>query len=108
MFPQEPNLPSLDCDRIYTRDEIRKLNEEVTIFDNENFDWVEGINRISQKQFEIYGIQLLQWCSQNGKRVFIISHDGTITNYRILLGEQGLTRQDFLGEAGVYKTHFAS
>ncbi len=34
---------------------------------------------------------------------FIISHDGTITNYRILLGEKGLAREDFLGEAGLYK-----
>lgn len=28
---------------------------------------------------------------------------GTITSYRILLGEEALTRADFLGEAGTHK-----
>ncbi|MGN7166962.1 hypothetical protein ACTHSJ_13980 [Paenibacillus cellulositrophicus] len=68
--------------------------------------WEEGINRIGQEAFETYGKQLLDWCKAQAERVIIISHDGTITSYRMLLGEQGLTRKDFLGEAGVYQARY--
>jgi hypothetical protein len=47
---------------------------------------------------------LISWIrSLNTKRAFIIAHDGTITSYRILLGEEALTRTDFLGETGTHK-----
>jgi broad specificity phosphatase PhoE len=82
--------------------------KEVTILDFGLNDWGEGINRIDQELFEGYGKQLLEWCLSIGNRIIIISHDGTITNYRLLLGEKGLTRKDFLGEAGVLKTIYES
>ncbi|GGD61172.1 phosphoglycerate mutase family protein [Paenibacillus nasutitermitis] len=65
--------------------------------------WKEGINRIEQDIFEGFAKRLIDWIGESYKKIFIISHDGTITNYRILLGEKGLTRKDFLGEAGVYR-----
>lgn len=65
--------------------------------------WKEGINRIEQHIFEGYAARLFEWIGESYKKIFMISHDGTITNYRILLGEKGLTRKDFLGEAGVYR-----
>jgi hypothetical protein len=49
---------------------------------------------------------MINWIRDQGiERAFIIAHDGTITNYRQLLGEKGLTRSDFLGEAGFYKSN---
>lgn len=65
--------------------------------------WNEGINRIEQAVFEGYARQLFDWIGESYKTIFIISHDGTIINYRIWLGEKGLTRKDFPGEAGVYR-----
>src|SRR5690606_11396002 len=59
MYPQDPHLPSLLCDQIYTGAEILDVVEERRILDFGLTDWREGINRI--------------------KRSFIISHDGTIT-----------------------------
>lgn len=103
MFPQNPELPFLACDYILSKTEITKQYGDTEILDFCLDCWEEGINRIEQDIFEEYAEQLLDWIEKSYKKIFIISHDGTITNYRILLGEKGLTRKDFLGEAGVYR-----
>jgi trans-2-enoyl-CoA reductase len=106
MYPQNAKLPFLLCDQIYSRDEIIHSIAKATILDFGLADWGEGINRMREAEFEEFGKKTLEWCYSNGNRAYIISHDGTITNYRMLLGEKGLTRNDFLGEAGIYRTHF--
>ena len=103
MFPQNPEFPFLKCDYIYSKQEIRYEYNNLTILDFDLNCWNEGINRIDEDLFKAFGNQLIGWMKQNNTRHFIISHDGSITNYRILFGEAGLTRSDFLGEAGVYK-----
>ena len=103
MFPQNPEFPFLACDHILSKTEITNLYGDAEILDFNLDCWEEGINRIDQDVFEGYAKQLLDWIGDRYNKIFIISHDGTITNYRILLGEKGLTRKDFLGEAGVYK-----
>lgn len=103
MFPQNPELSFLACDHILSKTEITNLYGETDILDFNLDCWKEGINRIEQDIFEGYAKQLLAWIGERYKNIFIISHDGTITNYRILLRENGLTRKDFLGEAGVYR-----
>jgi broad specificity phosphatase PhoE len=102
MFPQHPDLPFLDCDRIYSQEELAALFPDIEIVDFDLDCWAEGINRIEQQQFECFAQHLIDWCMASGRRTVIIAHDGTITSYRGLLGESGLTRSDFLGEAGVY------
>jgi len=106
MFPLHPELPTLMCDQIYSKDELAAHHHGLEILDLGLDCWREGINRIDQKLFETYAMPLLNWCQERKKRLIIISHDGTITNYRMLLGEHGLSRDDFLGEAGVYKTNW--
>lgn len=103
MFPQNPDLPFLACDHILSKTEITNLYGDTEILDFNLECWKEGINQIEQYIFEGYAKRLIEWIRERYKRIFMISHDGTITNYRILLGEQGLTRKDFLGEAGVYR-----
>ena len=103
MFPQIPDLPSLACDQIYAKDELTHSYSHIKIMDLGLDCWGEGINRIDAELFEEYAKQLIDWCQDRWKRLIMISHDGTITNYRILLGEHGLTRKDFLGEAGMYR-----
>jgi hypothetical protein len=103
MFPQKPESPFLACDRILSKDEIADFYGDVNMLDLDLNCWHAGINRIDQVVFEGYAQQLIDWIRARYGRVFMISHDGTITNYRILLGEAGLTRHDFLGEASVYR-----
>lgn len=102
MFPQNPEFSVLGCDQIYSKEELDAQYTGLRIHDFEIDCWVDGINRIEEYQFESYAGQLLQWCREQGRRTCIVSHDGTITSYRILLGEPGLTRSDFLGETGHY------
>jgi hypothetical protein len=103
MFPQNSELPFLAFDHIFSKTEITNLYGDTGILDFNMDCWEEGINRIEQDIFEGFATRLLDWMEESYKKFFIISHDGTITNYRILLGEKGLTRNDFLGEAGVYR-----
>ena len=106
MFPQHPDFPFLLCDRIYTREEILEKKQDAAILDFGLDLWGEGINRIELEQFESLGKRFLDWCCARGKRAVLISHDGTITSYRVLLGEKGLTRDHFLGEAGTYVAQY--
>ncbi|MDN8592638.1 histidine phosphatase family protein [Paenibacillus sp. 11B] len=102
MFPQNPEFPVLRCDQIYSKDELNAQYTGLRILDYELDCWVDGINRMEEHQFAVYAGRLVQWCREHGERTFIISHDGTITSYRAFLGEKGLTRTDFLGEAVHY------
>jgi broad specificity phosphatase PhoE len=101
MSPQNPELPELICDLIYSKEDLRALFDEIKILDLGLDCWNGGINRIAQGQFEEYAEKLLEWCRERAERVVIVAHDGTIQSFRMLLGELGLTRKDFLGEAGV-------
>lgn len=103
MFPQNPKFPVLLCDTIYNKNEILSMYKHMRTLDFDEDYWKSGINQMEPSLFEKYARQLLHWAKNNYERAFIISHDGTITNYRILLGETRLAREDFLGEAGLYK-----
>jgi broad specificity phosphatase PhoE len=103
MFPQNPELPEWVCDRIYSKDELAALFENIGILDLGLDCWDGVMNRMAQPRFEEYANQLLEWCRERVDQVVIVAHDGTIQSYRMMLGEQGLTRKDFLGEAGVYR-----
>lgn len=108
MFPQNKELSSLKCDFILSKSEIKSLYGDLEVIDFNIDCWGEGINTINQEEFDDYANQLLSWIKKTeAKKTVIISHDGTITNYRILLGEKGLTREDFLGEAGVYQITYS-
>jgi hypothetical protein len=66
----------------------------------------KGINQIPGATFAQAAMELLRWCRQwNPARVIVVSHDGTIHNYRELLGEANLTRASFLGPAGLHRVH---
>lgn len=107
MFPIPPNPKAYvsKCDINYPLDIIVNNHKDFIILEKENQElWNTGINTLAESNFERLGLRLINWIKTlSTKRVFIIAHDGTITNYRLLLGENGLTRSDFLGEAGWYK-----
>lgn len=102
MFPLDPELPVLACDQILSKQQMIERYPDATILDLGIDCWEGGINCINQQLFVIYGRRLFNWMRDQSERIVIVSHDGTITQYRLLLGESGLSRSDFLGEAGVY------
>ncbi|WP_242517755.1 hypothetical protein [Halobacillus sp. GSS1] len=63
--------------------------------------WAEGINEIAEKEFVDVASELIHWCKQLEKdRVFVVTHDGTMTAYRQWMERRTLTREDFPKEAG--------
>lgn len=106
-MPVDPISHEVKCDLVYSLDEIQEKHSDYILLDTDDMSlWTQGVNTIADTQFFTLGRRMISFIRQNASdtsRAFIIAHDGTITNYRILLGEQGLTRADFLGEAGWYR-----
>lgn len=102
MYPQDPKFAPLGCDQIYSMAELNLLYPDKQYIDVGLEAWEESINQMNTQHFTRLAEQLLAWCRKQTGHTFIVSHDGTITNYRMLLGEHDLTRDDFLGEAGYY------
>lgn len=84
----------IHSDLNYPIDIIEKQHNDFVLEKDDLTLWLDGINTLSENEFNQLACE----------RAFIISHDGTITSYRKLLGEEELTRADFLGEAGWYQT----
>jgi broad specificity phosphatase PhoE len=104
MFPQDPRFAPLLCDRTLEPEVLVRGFPGFELIPHEHETWwAEGINTIAPARFEAMAAALLQWCrGTGGARVVVVSHDGTIHNYRQLLGEKHLTRASFLGAAGWY------
>jgi broad specificity phosphatase PhoE len=104
VFPLKKDSKTMKCDITLTVSTVKKEYTDFKVLESDKTIWDEGINIMSADRFAQLGEEMIRWIkNQENDRTFIIAHDGTITNYRQLLGEEGLTRSDFLGEAGVYK-----
>ncbi|BBI34017.1 histidine phosphatase family protein [Cohnella abietis] len=104
-FPTNPEDYVLRCDMSYPLKNIINDYPDFTVLESDDQElWEKWINTLAESDFVPLGLRLISWIKKlSTNRVFIIAHDGTITYYRLLLGENGLTRSDFLGEAGWYK-----
>jgi broad specificity phosphatase PhoE len=104
MFPQNPKWSTSKCDKTLVYELIEREYPGLVVLNiGDKSLWSEGVNAIDERLFQNLAHVLIEWIrKQPFNRVFIITHDGTINSYRQLLGENGLTRSDFLGEAGYY------
>ncbi len=102
MFPQKQASQTLPCDKILTKEQIMNEFSSFTIGDQvPHRIWIEGINTLPDHEFRSLAIDFLNWCRQRSyNRIYIVSHDGTITSYRQLCSGQKLTRNDFPKETG--------
>ncbi|WMT39680.1 histidine phosphatase family protein [Paenibacillus sp. D2_2] len=95
MFPQNPEWITLACDEIYRRQDIEELYREFEIVDFNEDLWTT--------KFKGYVHRFIEWNKTLNCRIYLVTHDGTINNYRKIIGEEHVTRDDFVGEAGWYK-----
>jgi broad specificity phosphatase PhoE len=105
MFPQNPCFIPLLCDVLLEPVVLQREFPEYQLHptDTDSELW-SGINQVPAAQFAQAARELLRWGKQaNASRVILVSHDGTIHNYRELLGEANLTRASFLGPAGLHR-----
>ncbi|WP_079477189.1 histidine phosphatase family protein [Halobacillus salinus] len=105
MFPQNPEWTTLPCDRLLSRGLIEEEFPMYTIDDTTPETlWTEGINTMPEELFKEHAEPFLSWCkSQERDRLYIVSHDGTITSYRQLISGKRLTRKDFPKETASFK-----
>lgn len=97
IFPLRDNAKTLPCDGILDKEIIaREFPDFEIAADFNEIVWEEGINLIPAAEFLSIGVQFIEWCKKfNNERVYIVSHDGTITSYRELISGVKLTRKDF-------------
>lgn len=107
MFPQKQEWKTLPCDEILGRNEIKNEFPDFSVEKNSTSNlWNKGINTTSEDEFNILGKKFIQWCNlQSKEKIYVVSHDGTITSYRQLLSNQALTRKDFPKDAGWVSVH---
>ncbi|GAB6412378.1 histidine phosphatase family protein [Bacillus luti] len=110
IFPYREGARTLPCDRIVNQGIITNLFPHFSIEKSTNKQlWMEGINTISENRFQQIVEEFLIWCYELGaERIYIVSHDGTITAYRQYLQKVVLTRSDFLKETGIYEMNLPS
>ncbi|MDP5274145.1 histidine phosphatase family protein [Chengkuizengella axinellae] len=107
MFPMLPASRAFPCDQLLSKEKIEVDFPQVSIYQVNSITWEQGINTLSEEEFTAIAEDFMEWCIElNKSRLFIVSHDGTITSYRQFLGESNLTRKDFLGETGSYIAKF--
>ncbi|WP_198158073.1 histidine phosphatase family protein [Paenibacillus sp. P22] len=107
-MPENPSASEVRCDRIYPRPSIQAEFPEFGCLESDPEElWDGRLNTMDRQAFRTEALQLLRDAhaaigEEGGGRAVIVSHDGTITSYREALGEDRLTRDDFLGEAGIH------
>lgn len=107
MFPQKPGSSTLPCDQLLSREAIMDCFPTFSITEGFSEDlWESGINTMPEREFHILAQGFLEWCGQQSvERIYIVSHDGTITSYREVIRNENLTRHDFLTDAGWIKEY---
>lgn len=105
MFPQNPEWQTLPCDEILTREKIKYDFPDFYIEEDlSNEFWFKGINKLPEQEFKVIVEKFLKWCYQTGKkRLYVVSHDGTINSYRQVITGKKLSRKDFPKETGWLK-----
>lgn len=102
MFPQQPGSSTFPCDDMLCKDAIQE--EFPTFLIESGLSeklWTSGINTMPEREFHVLAQGFLEWCGQQSvERIYIVSHDGTITSYREVIRNENLTRHDFLTDAG--------
>ncbi|PYI51922.1 histidine phosphatase family protein [Paenibacillus flagellatus] len=104
-LPDDPGRHAVRCDDVCPVSYVKRHHPDYITHEGDDVRlWTDGINTISPAEFRRLGDRLIDWIRRQGAaRTFVVSHDGTITHYRALFKETGLTRNDFLGEAGWHR-----
>lgn len=100
IFPHRTDAKTLACDVILDQKTIQNdfpafsypsgLSSHIGLI---------GINLLPQDDFDLLADEFISYCrSFKRNRVFIVTHDGTITSYRQKYTDLQLTREDFFLE----------
>ncbi|MEK4760009.1 histidine phosphatase family protein [Viridibacillus sp. FSL E2-0187] len=102
IFPIHSSMNTLPCDKIIDLEIIEQDYPTFEIDSKASIElWSDGINTLTEHQFTNLAEKFIGDCKKLHKeKIYIVSHDGTITSYRQMLSGQKLTRNDFPKETG--------
>ena len=92
MFPLLTNKQTLPCDLMMEKEKILDIFPVFELDDNPPASlWENGFNTVIDSEFTRQAEEFLANCRHLKKeKIYIVSHDGTITSYRqLILGRQG-------------------
>jgi len=100
IFPARLAATTLPCDELLDLERLRYEFPDFVLAPNLTSSlWSTGINVLSEDEFNLLTEEFIGFCrSFQRERIYIITHDGTITSYRQKISGQQLTREDFLQE----------
>ncbi|PAD86394.1 histidine phosphatase family protein [Niallia circulans] len=105
MFPLLTNKQTLPCDLMMEKEKILDIFPVFELDDNplESL-WENGFNTVIDSEFTRQAEEFLANCRHLKKeKIYIVSHDGTITSYRQLILGRPLSRDDFPKETGWFQ-----
>jgi len=98
IFPYKEEIKTLPCDIALSASDVQK---HLLKLEEASDCGGEGVNKVSEDTFAEKVNSFLNWCEQREEgRIFIVTHDGTITRYREEMTGESLSRKDFLKDAG--------
>ena len=105
IFPTRTNGKTLPCDEIINLEIIKRDYPELELDMNAtSYLWCRGINTMSDSEYNKFArefIESLRLLKRN--KIYVVSHDGTITAYRQFISGYSLSRKDFLDETGSFE-----
>lgn len=105
IFPARTNGKTLPCDEIIDLETIKRDYPDLELDKNvSSYLWREGINTMPDSEYNKIAhefIASLKLLKRN--KIYVVSHDGTITAYRQFITGCSLSREDFLDETGWFE-----
>ncbi|REB07345.1 histidine phosphatase family protein [Sporosarcina sp. BI001-red] len=105
IFPTRKDGKTLPCDEIIDLEIIKRDYPELELdtYASSNL-WSSGINTMCDSEYNKIArefIASLKLLKRN--KIYVVSHDGTITAYRQFISGYSLSRKDFLDETGWFE-----
>ncbi|MFC4737298.1 histidine phosphatase family protein [Bacillus daqingensis] len=106
VFPVPSLGRTLPCDRLLPKQHISEdFPQWLLMPETDPLLWRGSLNTMPEPTFYLHCEKLLTWCrSTQAEQVWLFSHDGTIAAYRQYITGERITRNDFLGETGIWTT----
>lgn len=100
IFPARLAATTLPCDELLGLERLQEEFPSFVLAQNLSSSlWSMGINVLPEEEFNLLAEEFMGFCrSLRCRRIYIVTHDGTITSYQQKISGQQLTREDFLQE----------
>ncbi|HDR8434967.1 MULTISPECIES: phosphoglycerate mutase family protein [Bacillus cereus group] len=102
IYPYRESAKTLPCDVVMKEKELSRFSiaNSFGLLYKKCFDEnLISVNHVSERHYQDIALSFLDWCrAQERKRIFLVTHDGTINTFKELILNKKFTRDDMLNE----------